>query len=92
MIDEVVVLDGNAAAGTLARCFAVDVTRIIVACAECGIEAQIARLRLYGGPMGIILRCPSCGEVNLRALEIGSTIRLDVRGASYLTVDAGDSL
>jgi hypothetical protein len=92
MIDEVVALDGNAAAGTLARCFAVDVTRVIVACAGCGAEAQIGQLRLYGGPMGIILRCAACGEVNLRALEIGATLRLDARGASYLTVDAGDSV
>lgn len=91
MIDEVVALDGNAAAGTLARCFAVDVTRIIVACASCGTQAQLGQLRLYGGPMGIILRCAACGEVNIRALELGPTLRLDVRGARYLAFDAGDS-
>lgn len=88
MIDEIVPLDGNAAAGTLARFFATDVTRIIVACARCSAEAPIAELHLYGGPMGIILRCTACGEVNLRALEIGPTLRLDARGAAHLTVGA----
>ena len=90
MIDEVVPLDGNAAAGALARFFAAaDVTRVVVTCARCSNAAPIATLRLYGGPMGIILRCAACGEVNLRALETGPTLRLDARGASYLTVDAG---
>jgi hypothetical protein len=88
MIDEVVPLDGNAAAGTLARYFTADVTRIVVACARCSSEAPIAKLRLYGGPMGIILRCTVCGDVNLRALEIGPLLRLDARGAAYLTVGA----
>ena len=89
MIDEVVPLDGNAAAGTLARFFAVDVTGIIVACACCSTEAPLAKLRLYGGAMGIVLRCGACGEVILRALEIGATLQLDAGGASYLTIDAG---
>lgn len=89
MSDEIVPLDGNAAAGTLARFFAADVTRILVACARCSAEAPVAKLHLYGVPMGIILRCTACGEVNLRALEIGGTLRLDARGAACLTLDAG---
>ena len=89
-IDEVVPLDGNAAAGTLARLFAAEVTQVIVACACCGSEAPLAKLRLYGGPMGIILRCAACGDVNLRALEIGAALRLDARGAAYLTVTAAE--
>lgn len=59
----------------LGRFFAADVTRIIIAC--------------VGGPMGIILRCAACGEVTLRALEIGPAFRLDARGAAYLTLGAG---
>jgi hypothetical protein len=89
MTDEIAPLDGNAAAGTLGRFFAADVTRIIVACAHCGTAAPLAELHLYGGPMGMILRCTACGEVNLRALEIGSALRLDARGAAYLTLGAG---
>jgi uncharacterized protein DUF6510 len=89
MTDEIVPLDGNAAAGALDRFFVVDVTRIIVACAHCGAAAPLAELHLYGGPMGMILRCTACGEVNLRALEIGRALRLDARGAAYLTLDAG---
>jgi len=89
MMDEIAPLDGNAAAGALGRFFAADVTRIIVTCAHCGATAPLAELHLYGVPMGIILRCPACGEVNLRALEIGPALRLDACGAAYLTLVAG---
>jgi hypothetical protein len=36
--------------------------------------------------MGIILRCVACGEVILRALEVGPTLRLELRGAAYLAL------
>ena len=86
MSDDVVRLDGNAAAGSLAAFFGFDVTNMMVTCASCCAQSPMARLRLYGGRMGIVLRCAKCGEVNLRALEIGETLRVDARGAAMLTV------
>ena len=86
MTDEFARLDGNAAAGPLARFFAVEATNLRVTCASCGADSVLGRLHLYGGSMGIILRCVACGEVNLRALEVGPTLRLDLRGAACLAL------
>ena len=86
MREELARLDGNAAAGPLARFFAFEATNLRVICASCSAESVLGRLHLYGGSMGIILRCIVCGEVNLRALEIGPTLRLDLRGAACVTL------
>lgn len=85
MIDEDVRLDGNAAAGPLARFFAFDVTRMIVTCEGCAAESPLGALHLYGGKMGIVLRCTKCSAVNLRALEIDGGLTLDARGATRMT-------
>ena len=86
MIEDAVWLDGNAAAGALSRFFAFDPTIMMITCANCGAESPLAKLHLYGGSMGVILRCVACGDVNLRAREAGQTLRLDVRGAALLTL------
>ena len=86
MTDEVTRLDGNAAAGPLARFFAFEATTLRVTCASCGTESQLGRLHLYGGSRAMILRCIKCGEVNLRLLEVGPSLRLDLRGTALLAL------
>jgi hypothetical protein len=84
MSDDVTRLDGNAAAGPLARFFAIDATRMIVTCDACYTESRLAQLHLYGVSHGMILRCPKCGTVVLRALERDKVLYLDARGAARL--------
>jgi hypothetical protein len=84
MSHDVTLLDGNAAAGPLARFFAIDATRMIVTCDACHAESHLAQLHLYGGSHGIVLRCAKCSTVVLRALERGSVLCLDARGAARL--------
>ena len=84
MSDDVTRLDGNAAAGPLARFFAIDATRIIVTCDACYTESQLAQLHLYGGSHGIVLRCAKCSSAVLRALEGTNVLCLDARGAARL--------
>jgi predicted nucleic-acid-binding Zn-ribbon protein len=79
-------LDGNAAGGALARFFAGDATSIMVTCKDCGATSALGALHLYGGRMGMVLRCTKCGNVNLRAVEINGVLRVDAKGARYLTV------
>ena len=85
MTDDVLHLDGNAAAGTLARFFAFDATCMILTCEGCGGRSPLGALHLYGGKMGIVLRCPRCSTINLCALEIGGVLTLDARGATRMT-------
>jgi len=87
MMDDVMPLDGNAAAGRLADLFAVEMTRALMVCDGCGREGALATLTLYGGA-GMVLRCPSCEAVILRLLDTGTTLNLDLRGCTRLTVRA----
>ncbi|QXQ07392.1 hypothetical protein KX816_05025 [Sphingosinicellaceae bacterium] len=86
MTDEVHPLDGNAAAGPLSRLFTSDVSGAVVVCGGCGREGAIATLALYGRDTGLVLRCPTCGTVNLRVLDTGPTIHLDLRGSVRMSV------
>jgi predicted nucleic-acid-binding Zn-ribbon protein len=79
-------LDGNAAGGTLARFFARDGTSWSVTCDGCGATSFLGALMLFGGRMGMILRCPKCAVVNLRATEINGTLRVDTKGAKCLAL------
>ena len=83
--DDLMPLDGNAAAGALAEVFALEMTEAMVSCEGCGREGALATLRLYGRGAGLVLRCPNCETVNLRLLNTGTAINLDLRGCARLT-------
>ena len=91
MTEDMTPLDGNAAAGPLADLFAVEMTRAIVVSAGCGHEGAQATLMLYGGAAGLVLRCPDCEQVNLRLLNTGTSVNLDLRGCTRLSVEIGSS-
>ena len=88
MTEDAVPLDGNAAAGPLAALFAVEPTTIIVTCEGCGREGALATLKLYGGPVGLVLRCPACDTANVRFTDTGARVIVDLRGSTRLTVYA----
>jgi hypothetical protein len=79
-------LDGNAAAGRLMDIFAADMTGAMVTCEGCGRESALATLALYGGAVGLVLRCRGCDAVNLRLSNTGRAIHLDLRGASRISI------
>lgn len=56
-------LDGNAAGGTLAGLFAVDVTTASSRCASCGTTSMLGAHHLYADAPAMVLRCPTCTEV-----------------------------
>lgn len=86
MSDDMMALDGNAAAGALAAFFGFDVTRAIVHCGNCRASKPLGELRFYGSPRAVVLRCRACGEVNMRLLETDRTINLDLSGAARIEV------
>lgn len=77
-------LDGNAAAGLLQQIFAVDTTRARIQCSACESVQPLAKLMLYGLPMGNILRCPQCQAALIRAVTHGKVCWLDFRGVSTI--------
>lgn len=79
-------LDGNAVAGLLQQVFIVDITTARIKCAACESVQPLAKLMLYGLPMGNILRCPQCQSALIRAVAHGNVCWLDFRGVSTMRV------
>ena len=81
-------LDGNAIAGTLAEMFAFNVTMAVTTCAHCQATRPMAEMRAYVRAPGIVLRCPSCGGVQLRLVQSSERAWLDLRGIEVLQIPA----
>jgi hypothetical protein len=86
MMEDIVPLDGNAAAGPLAALFAAEPTTIIITCGGCGRDGALATLKLYGGGVGLVLRCPACDTANVRFADTGTRVTVDLRGSTRLSV------
>jgi hypothetical protein len=79
-------LDGNATAGALSELFAIDVTVAVTTCAACRDTRPVAELRGFVRAPGIVLRCASCGAVQLRLVLADDHAWLDLRGVEVLQV------
>jgi uncharacterized protein DUF6510 len=79
-------LDGNAAAGMLAEVFPFEMTSAQSACAGCGLTGPLGALWLYGGEMGLVLRCPACHQVQLRLVRARGRYWIDMRGMTTLVI------
>jgi hypothetical protein len=78
------VLDGNAAAGSLGEIFAVEMTVAVTRCATCGDARPLGELRAYLDAPGVVLRCASCGAVQMKMVRAGQRAWLDLRGVRVL--------
>jgi Family of unknown function (DUF6510) len=79
-------LDGNAAAGVLTQLFGFDVTMARIVCAGCENAHPLAALKLYGLPMGNILRCPDCDAALIRVVARQTDYWLDMRGVESMSI------
>ena len=79
-------LDGNAAAGVLTQLFAIDVTIARIVCAGCENAHPLAALKLYGLPMGNVLRCPDCDAALIRVVAREPDYWLEMRGVESLSI------
>jgi uncharacterized Zn finger protein len=77
-------LDGNAAAGLLEEVLAVELTAVVRTCAGCGASAPIGANHVYVNAPGLVVRCPSCGQVGLRVVRARQRVLLDLAGTSRL--------
>ena len=85
------VLDGNAAAGLLGQIFSGDVTSAPIVCAACGNRSAVAALKLYGLPMGYVLRCPGCQLPLIRLVAHELECWLDMSGVRSLRLRLAQS-
>jgi hypothetical protein len=72
--------DGNELAGLLAEFLAADPTTLRRRCQSCHDEQPLAAHRAYRGA-GVVLRCPSCGDVAIVIGESEDELVLEWRGA-----------
>jgi Family of unknown function (DUF6510) len=82
-------LDGNTAGGPLSEVFAFDITVARTTCASCRDTHAVAELMAYLQAPGIVLRCASCGAVQLRHVRSARGAWLDLRGVEVLQIPAG---
>jgi Zn finger protein HypA/HybF involved in hydrogenase expression len=79
-------LDGNAAGGTLYDLFSAEMTAAPTECATCGKHSEVGELLAFIQAPGLVLRCPTCESVMLRIVRAGEFTYLDARGAVYLRI------
>lgn len=79
-------LDGNALAGPLSALFAVELSSATAICAGCGRAGVVAGDLVYGAPMGLVLRCPGCGDALLRFAQTPAGTTRDMRGIAALRI------
>ncbi|HEY7706014.1 MAG TPA: DUF6510 family protein [Gaiellaceae bacterium] len=77
---DVLKLDGNAAAGILQQVFAVEVTTASGTCAGCGATEPMGAVAAYMQGPGLVLRCPHCEAVLVKAVTDDERVWLDLRG------------
>lgn len=78
-------LDAQAAAGALSEIFCRDVTTATAICSSCGRTGAFAELRLYGGQIGFVMRCPGCDAVLMRLATTPQGLWLEMQGLRSLT-------
>jgi Family of unknown function (DUF6510) len=77
-------LDGNAAAGPLGEFFRPEMTAAMGKCASCGRRAALADVRVFGGDVGLVLRCVACDAVLVRVVTSDRRSWLDLSGLAVL--------
>lgn len=88
MSTQMTYLDGNAAAGELSKIFAIDTTTAQGKCGHCGAIRRFAEAHLYMQCPGLVARCCVCEHVLLRLANVRQQMFLDVRGMTYLIMNA----
>ena len=83
-MNRALMMDGNAAAGTLYEVFAMEMTTSLAECACCGKRSEMGGLLAFIHTPGLVLRCPECEDIVLRVAVTPDAYYLDARGAMDL--------
>ena len=82
-------LDGNAIGGLLREIFTMEMTAAIGTCAHCGNLHAVGEVEVYMNAPGVVVRCPSCGEVQMKVVRGRGKYWLDLTGVRCLEFSAG---
>jgi len=85
-------LDGNAAAGAMARLFGRDITDAMGTCIRCHHRGAIAETRAYLDAPGVVLRCPGCDTVLMRWTVTPAATWLEMTGLLSIEIAGGSAL
>lgn len=77
-------LDGNAIAGLLREIFTMEMTTAESTCAGCHKVHAVGQVDVYMNAPGAVVRCPSCGQVQMRIVKGGGRYWLDLTGIRCL--------
>ena len=80
--------DGNGAAGVLRAVFGAELTNEPRGCHSCGATNPVGAHRLFHGA-GIVLRCPGCGDVAARIVQLPDRYVVTLAGTWRLQLAAG---
>jgi predicted RNA-binding Zn-ribbon protein involved in translation (DUF1610 family) len=83
-------LDGNGIGGLLEEIFVVEPTAAERICASCGSRHAVGAHPAYQSA-GVVLRCPTCGDVAIRAASLPGRRVVELRGTWILGTPAGDT-
>ncbi len=83
-MNQALMMDGNAVAGTLSEVFAMEMTTSLAECVSCGKRSEMGGLLAFIQTPGFVLRCPACKDIVLRVVVTPDAYYLDARGALYL--------
>jgi NAD-dependent SIR2 family protein deacetylase len=81
-------LDGNAAAGILTEVFTAEATMATSVCEGCGATHRVGELVVYMHAPGLVIRCRTCGQVELRVVRARDRILVDLSGCRSLDFSA----
>ena len=81
------VVDGSAVGGLLAAIFGAEVTGMPGTCASCQTVNLMGTMRVYMRGPGIVVRCPSCTQVVLRAVDMPRGTMIDLRGVAAIWLE-----
>ncbi|QIN84677.1 hypothetical protein GBA63_19990 [Rubrobacter tropicus] len=85
-MDELLRLDGNAAAGVLGEVFSFEATTAEYACGGCGRAGTLGGAVVYEvREMGVIVRCPGCDNALIRLAHNRNRHVVDLRGTTSFT-------
>lgn len=82
---DALMLDGNAVAGQLYEIFGVEMTTATGTCAACGATALVGAVHVYRSA-GVVLRCPTCGNVLAKIVTREAQVCIDLRGLRSLSL------